>query len=150
MKSLIIFAFSLSFLFANSVNATKLAEPVVQVHERALYEGGWALALMASESAGCPAEAPVQCTETGSTLECCPSNQICHIGGTDDVQYCCPTGLSILLLLSSTRHNSSTIVLTCPLICRKRLPCCRYKFPSLRKLILDHVRNPRRRQPLLL
>lgn len=61
MKSLTIFTFSLSLLFGTAINAERLAEPVGQVHARSLYQGGWALALMASESAGCPVEAPVQC-----------------------------------------------------------------------------------------
>jgi hypothetical protein len=99
MESLTIFICSLSLLFGALVNAGRLAEPAVQVHARSLYQGGWPLALMASESTGCPAEAPVQCQNSNTLLECCPSGQICHIDATNGEQYCCPTGPSTPPLL---------------------------------------------------
>lgn len=136
MKSLMIFTFSLSLLGA-PVSAARLAEPAIQVHARAQYQGGWPLALMASETAGCPVEAPVQCQNNYTTLECCPGSQVCHIDATSEEQYCCPTGLSTPSL--QPHHYSLTIVLTPLLIYRRRLLYCRFKLSGLRKLILDPV-----------
>jgi len=100
MKSLLVFAFfSLPLLFGTPVNAERSAEPAVQAHARAVYQGGWALALAASETVGCPVEAPVPCQNNYTTLACCPGNQVCHINTNSELQYCCPTGPSTLSLL---------------------------------------------------
>jgi hypothetical protein len=52
MKSLMMFTFFSLSLLGAPVSAARLAEPAIQVHARAQYQGGWPLALMASETAG--------------------------------------------------------------------------------------------------
>ena len=80
------------------VNAEKLAAPVA-LQQRAIYIGGWPLALQASEDTGCPADTPVTCQNTkinsNMPLECCPSGQTCFVNG-NGVQYCCPSSSSPL------------------------------------------------------
>jgi hypothetical protein len=106
MKSLTISnLLSLILLLGVSVNAKKPAAPVTLL-QRAIYIGGWPLALQASEDTGCPADTPVTCQNTkidpDMKLECCPSGQTCFINDGNGYQYCCPSSPSPLTLLLQT------------------------------------------------
>lgn len=70
-----------------------VAESAIQhLNPRAQYQGGWPLALSASNTS-CPADASVQCNNGDVNPGCCPAGQSCVWGSSVYAFYCCPTGI---------------------------------------------------------
>jgi hypothetical protein len=104
-------SFILFFSSLNGVDAGKSvkAVPAIQnLNRRAIYQGGWPLALLGSASTTCPDEAPVKCASKSLNPACCPGGQTCIYGSGPYANYCCPTSTSHLL--SFSRSISSPIL----------------------------------------
>ncbi|TVY84017.1 hypothetical protein LSUE1_G002959, partial [Lachnellula suecica] len=80
------------FFFFRKIEANFRATPAVQhLSPRAEYQGGWPLALTGTASGSCPADASVSCSRNTINPSCCPSDQTCIFGYSQDANYCCPT-----------------------------------------------------------
>jgi hypothetical protein len=74
--------------------ARSLAVPAIQHSNapRAVYQGGWPLALAGTASTTCPSEATVFCSTKQVNPACCPTGQTCVFNPSLYVNYCCPSG----------------------------------------------------------
>lgn len=109
----ILFSATLSLLsFSLGVDARSTpAIPAIQhLSPRAIYQGGWPLALAGSASTTCPSDTPVLCDSKLVNPACCPAGQTCIFGGGQDANYCCPTGMYYYFVPTkiTRKHKNNT------------------------------------------
>lgn len=133
----------LSFSLSVGARSTPAVAAIQHLSPRAIYQGGWPLALAGSASTTCPSDTPVLCDSKSVNPSCCPSGQTCIFGSSVDANYCCPTST----YLHPSPLNPHTTTLT-PGPRRRLQHRCR-QLPPVRKHHLDHVQTVLRRLLLL-